>query len=220
MLKQKKGGRIGINTSNPQSTLEITPNTANSDANATTNEGLIIPKLTTARVKAITPDERVEGTMVYITDEPSDVSLFNSNTKGFYYWDSNKWIKVGTEGAFTRNIRSDNRMTVVVDQLENGTTATNDYFIVLTNPIDPPVGSTTKSTNDAKEVAITIEMPIPSDSNIGRTICFFNRTHVKAVFLDDREKYMTGAQNEFIPNVSACYISDGKLWYNYNTVNW
>lgn len=87
----------GINTTNPKATLDIA---ASSDSkNIDTNEGILIPRLTAKRVTDISAGNRVEGTMVYVTDTPSSV-LFNDTTKGFYYWDSTanitgQWVKVG-----------------------------------------------------------------------------------------------------------------------------
>lgn len=83
-------GRVGINTTEPKATLEITPKASN--LTGTTNEGLIIPQLTKARVKAIaTP---VEGTKIYVTDEVLATDTeFTGTGKGFYFYNGTKWAK-------------------------------------------------------------------------------------------------------------------------------
>lgn len=85
-------GRVGINTVVPNATLEIQPNADNLVETSTTNEGLIIPKLSKKRVDAITSP--VEGTKVYVTDEvlASDVKFIGTG-KGFYYYNGTKWAK-------------------------------------------------------------------------------------------------------------------------------
>ncbi len=88
-------GKVGINTDKPQATLEIQPNVANADANATTNEGLLIPRLSKARVAKMAAP--VESTLVYVTDEvaEADNANFTGTGKGFYYYDgtTKKWVK-------------------------------------------------------------------------------------------------------------------------------
>ena len=43
-------GKVGINTNNPEATLDIRPNAANSAVGATTNEGMLVPRLSKARL--------------------------------------------------------------------------------------------------------------------------------------------------------------------------
>lgn len=95
------------------------------------------------------------------------------------------------EGTFTRNIRRDNRTTVVVDQLQDGTTATRDYYIHMTgNP-----------------TAIT--MPAAA-SNTGRKICFYNPGTATAALPVGTA---IGAQSAGVQaSGQACYISDGTVW--------
>ncbi|NHW22551.1 hypothetical protein HA072_26305, partial [Escherichia coli] len=62
-----QSGKVGVNTSSPQATLDIQPTAKNGDVTATTNEGILAPKLSKTRVASIaTP---VEGTLVYVLDD-------------------------------------------------------------------------------------------------------------------------------------------------------
>lgn len=96
-------GAVGINQTSPQATLDVQVAAANMAG--TTNEGILIPRLTAARVAAMAVP--AEGTLVYITDTPSGPK-FSATTKGFYYWDATaaKWQKLlggAAENLYTSN---------------------------------------------------------------------------------------------------------------------
>ncbi|EKB57003.1 hypothetical protein HMPREF9699_01167, partial [Bergeyella zoohelcum ATCC 43767] len=86
-------GKVGINTVTPSATMDIRPSTANAQKEATTNEGIIAPKLSKTRIANIaTP---VEGTLVYATDETTspisaytggDTKVAKITEKGYYFY--------------------------------------------------------------------------------------------------------------------------------------
>lgn len=104
---QQKGA-VGINTNNPKATLEIMPNVANAVATATTNEGILAPRLSKVRVANIA--NPVQGTLVYVLDENttdhpnslissytgSNTAVANINEKGYYFYDGGKWVKAAS----------------------------------------------------------------------------------------------------------------------------
>ncbi|MBF1097198.1 MAG: hypothetical protein HXL37_02740, partial [Riemerella sp.] len=49
-LAYSQTGKVGINTNNPEATLDIKPNAANSVVGATSNEGMLVPRLSKARL--------------------------------------------------------------------------------------------------------------------------------------------------------------------------
>ena len=49
-LAYSQTGKVGINTNSPEATLDIRPNAANSVVGATTNEGMLVPRLSKARL--------------------------------------------------------------------------------------------------------------------------------------------------------------------------
>ncbi|MBV7441870.1 hypothetical protein KRX57_10605 [Weeksellaceae bacterium TAE3-ERU29] len=95
-------GSVGINVEVPAATLDIQPNSDNAAISATTNEGILVPKLSKERVANIADGSLVEGTMVYvdgISYSGSNNKVSGINANGFYYYDGNLWVKVGSKGA-------------------------------------------------------------------------------------------------------------------------
>ncbi|WPC16353.1 hypothetical protein LEQ04_06195 [Riemerella anatipestifer] len=101
-----QSGKVGVNTSSPQATLDIQPTAKNGDITATTNEGILAPKLSKTRVASIaTP---VEGTLVYVLDDASktkgaisdyignDSKVAKITEKGYYYYNGTEWVKSTT----------------------------------------------------------------------------------------------------------------------------
>ncbi|MFB9120307.1 hypothetical protein ACFFUE_03780 [Bergeyella porcorum] len=95
-------GKVGINIMTPQATIDIRPNDDNSQETATTNEGILIPKLSKTRVANIEDTLLVEGTLVYVTDDASStIASYAGNNakvtkiteKGYYYYDGTEWVK-------------------------------------------------------------------------------------------------------------------------------
>lgn len=111
---QQKGA-VGINTNAPKATLEITPNADNAVATATTNEGILAPRLTKSRVANIA--KPVQGTLVYVLDENTTDhpnSLISSYTgsnatvakiteKGYYFYNGAEWVKASSTGGSTNS---------------------------------------------------------------------------------------------------------------------
>lgn len=107
----QQGGKVGINTITPQATLDIRANAENLKDGATSNEGLIIPQLTKARVIAIA--KPVEGTQVYVTDEVlATDTQFVGTGKGFYHYNGTKWAKqtdaIGNSDLWAERPSADN----------------------------------------------------------------------------------------------------------------
>ena len=180
-------GKVGVNTEAPKATLDIQPSTSNAAANATTNEGVLIPRLVKSRVAGIAPANRVEGTLVYVTDEvlAADNATFTGTGKGFYYYDAatSRWVKMGggattAEGTFTRNIRIDPATTVNI--------LPTDYFVHLTGENG------------------TINLPSANTSK-GRVLCFFAQNGVM-------NTGALGNAGNVQPGFGACIISDGTQW--------
>ena len=85
-LAYSQSGKVGVNTAVPKATLDITPSNANAAVGATTNEGLLIPRLSKARLKNIAASELTESTLVYVNDATaaSNPSTVDVTSKGFY----------------------------------------------------------------------------------------------------------------------------------------
>ena len=93
-------GNVGINTANPAATLEITPAAANAVTTATTNEGILIPRLSKDRVASIADAKLVKGTMIYVNDISSTITnpkVTNIIAEDYYYYDGTQWTRVGND---------------------------------------------------------------------------------------------------------------------------
>ncbi len=123
-----QAGKVGVNTSNPEATLDIKPSTANAAISATTNEGILIPRVSKARLNSIATANLKESTLVYVDNISGTTNPVTSNvtSKGFYYYSSteNKWVKIA-EGAIQeqdlRLVGANNHITQDAGKGGNGT---------------------------------------------------------------------------------------------------
>lgn len=136
-------GRVGVNTESPQATLEVTPSKANALATATTNEGVIAPKLTKTRIANIaTP---VEGTLVYATDANyggTNVAVSKITEKGYYFYNGTEWVKASAGNALSSNIyTADGTLTgkrTVNTGTQNLNIEGNNWFpLVVNSTVNP-----------------------------------------------------------------------------------
>ena len=93
-----QAGKVGVNTSNPEATLDIRPSAANAATTATTNEGILIPRVSRDRLKSIATANLKESTLVYVDNISGTTNPVTSNvtSKGFYYYSTtaSKWVKI------------------------------------------------------------------------------------------------------------------------------
>ncbi len=123
-----QAGKVGVNTSNPEATLDIRPSAANAATTATTNEGVLIPRVSKARLNSIITANLKESTLVYVDNISGTTNPVTSNvtSKGFYYYSSteNKWVKIA-EGAIQeqdlRLVGANNHITQDAGKGGNGT---------------------------------------------------------------------------------------------------
>lgn len=186
-------GKIGVNNSDPKATLDIQVKAGNTD----TNEGILIPRVNKARVKAISSTNRVEGTLVYVTDavQDSDSATFTGTGKGFYYYDAatQRWVKMGSgaatapvpEGSFTRNIRIDDGSTINVND--------TDYMIHATSS------------------ASSVRINLPSNPVLGRVVCVFVE---KDTATGEFNPVPIGGYNFIGGTSSNCVIWNGTKWFS------
>lgn len=109
-------GRVGINTTTPQGTLEIAaPRNDSKGLLDTKNNGVVIPTLTKKEVASLT--KPVDGTLVFITDEEENVTttnqisdISNVSGNGFYYYvatGENKGTWASSGSTYVRNKNKD-----------------------------------------------------------------------------------------------------------------
>jgi hypothetical protein len=96
-------GRVGVNTADPKSTMDINGQKDGSGNLLTTDmTGLQAPRLTraelTAKGDALYGTDQ-KGTLVYITDVAGGDNTsqrVNVTEAGYYYFDGTVWVKVGS----------------------------------------------------------------------------------------------------------------------------
>ncbi|WP_260393568.1 hypothetical protein [Riemerella anatipestifer] len=124
-------GKVGINTSEPNATLEI--QISNTNKSGTTKEGILIPRV--SRLRASNMGTAVtESTLLYIdsvADGTASGTTVNVDATGFYFFKGGVWVKMGagassTAGALFGNIK-------VLANITEDEWAADDFAIVLTN---------------------------------------------------------------------------------------
>ena len=123
-----QAGKVGVNTSNPEATLDIRPSAANAATTATTNEGILIPRVSRDRLKSIATANLKESTLVYVDNISGTTNAVTSNvtSKGFYYYSTtaSKWVKIA-EGTIQeqdlRLVGANNHITQDAGKGGNGT---------------------------------------------------------------------------------------------------
>ena len=150
-------GKVGVNTDNPKATLDIQPSPANSLPTATTNEGVLIPKLSKTRVANIATPE--DATMIYVSDVTytgTNPAVADITSKGFYYYDADpvmpinsRWKKLNvnaganlynTDGTLTDNrtvnMNGKNLSFIGTGNVGIGKTATSVYKLDISGELN------------------------------------------------------------------------------------
>ena len=123
-----QAGKVGVNTSNPEATLDIRPSAANATTTATTNEGVLIPRVSRDRLKSIATANLKESTLVYVDNISGTTNAVTSNvtSKGFYYYSTtdSKWVKIAEGAPQEQDLRlvgNNNHITQDAGKGGNGT---------------------------------------------------------------------------------------------------
>ncbi|MCS3530919.1 hypothetical protein [Chryseobacterium sp. JUb7] len=116
-LYTNSNAQIGINTPNPQTTLDVVGN----GASTTVKDGIRAPRITKQQLAAKvagTYSANESGAMVYITDitapsgtTPSLVQVAEVNGTGYYYFDGTIWKQVVNSTGFTNIYNSNGSLT-------------------------------------------------------------------------------------------------------------
>ena len=155
-------GQVGVNTDDPQATMEIKARTPS--GTSTETDGIIIPNIT--RERAQNMENPSESTLIYISEATSGTAngkAIDIDEKGYYYYNGTKWVKLttwdninGTTHTFTNaiahdqttnlvklggnlieptTITTDNINTLAIAGLQNGNTTTEKVLTVDTNGV-------------------------------------------------------------------------------------
>ena len=112
-------GQVGVNTDDPQATMEIKARTPS--GTSTETDGIIIPNIT--RERAQNMENPSESTLIYISEATSGTAngkAIDIDEKGYYYYNGTKWVKLttwdninGTTHTFTNAIAHDQTTNLV-----------------------------------------------------------------------------------------------------------
>lgn len=104
------GGKVGVNSTTPNATLDIASGSANS---TNTIEGFLIPRVTKEKAArmGLSPSSIPEGLMIYINslDLGSPVIVAPANcagilTTGYYIWNGSAWVNIaGSNNLYAVN---------------------------------------------------------------------------------------------------------------------
>ncbi|WP_052911751.1 hypothetical protein [Riemerella anatipestifer] len=121
---QDYSGKVGINYDKPSATLEIKGKSTNA---ATTLEGLIIPNVSKNKAYLMTTNADMslkESTLIYVDNisdyTGSDAKVADITEKGYYYWNSTKWVKNGGGSS----VGATNGLTLASSNVKLGGTLT------------------------------------------------------------------------------------------------
>ncbi|MFP3592586.1 hypothetical protein [Chryseobacterium sp. SIMBA_038] len=164
-LTKAQQGRVGINTTTPASTLDVTANTAD----ATRPDALLVPRMSRAQLEAKnaayangTGATNQNGALVFVNaiDGAGTGKTVNVTATGFYYYDApnSVWVAVGGGGAATPQ-----RYEVIRGGVANVTAGT--YTIGATDYL---------INTQATTGGVSITFPVLTAADAGRVILVFN----------------------------------------------
>ncbi|MCW3159863.1 hypothetical protein [Chryseobacterium oryctis] len=197
LSKAQTIGRVGINTSTPAATLDVTANTTD----ATRPDALLVPRMTRAQLEAKNAayDVAQNGALAFVTsiaDGTGAGKTVNVTATGFYYYDApnSVWKAVGG-GASTPQRYEATRGGVTILTNTNAYSATaNDFFIITKAP-----------------GALTIDLPDPS-GNIGRLVYVANNNTASGTVVVQSAGSATLLVGTLAQNRAKAFISDGTAW--------
>lgn len=182
-------GQVGINNPDPKATLHIDAKTTT----GSTNEGILIPRVTTAKAQAMTGAE--EATLVYISDGVAGTGVASEvSGKGFYFFDKStqKWNKLGVSSSATSTVGATIYKTREVKGGGNITLDADDYFLIKLDTGD-------------------VTWNMPNNAVNGRKICIFNNSSEGDIEVSPQPGGLYGAT--IFSNSGLCYISYGGVWF-------
>lgn len=162
-LSTALSAQVGINTPNPQTTLDVVGN----GASATIKDGFRAPRITKQQLAAKSAGvygATESGALVYVTDvtapsgvTPSLTQVAEVSGSGYYYFDGSIWKQVVNSTGFTNIYNSNGTLagartvTTAGNQL-NFNNSTNSNVSIITSATE---GRVTTSGTDRASIAMT-----------------------------------------------------------------
>ncbi|AZA51858.1 hypothetical protein [Chryseobacterium sp. G0201] len=201
-LTKAQQGRVGINTTTPAATLDVTAD----KADATRPDALLVPRMSRAELESKnaaygngTGATNQNGALVFVNalGGTGTGKTVNVTSTGFYYYDApnSVWVAVGGGGAATPQRYEGTRGSVTILTTTAAYTATATDFFIITK-----AGS-----------GLTIDLPNPV-GNIGRMIYVANNNTGTGTVNVNSAGSPTLLNGALAQNRAKAYISDGTAW--------
>jgi hypothetical protein len=201
-LTKAQQGRVGINTTTPAATLDVTANTAD----ATRPDALLVPRMTedqlaaknTAYADGAGTASAQNGALVYVTavDGATTAKTVNVTATGFYYYDgtagNNVWKTFGG-GAVTpviptfRTIPGAATTTILATDVGNS--------VIITGAVSG-----------------NIILPTPTTAMIGKKLTLISTGSGTQSLTDANANYLTNTLSG-LQQYATELITDGTNWY-------
>ncbi|HZY78560.1 MAG TPA: tail fiber domain-containing protein [Cyclobacteriaceae bacterium] len=181
---------IGVSNPNKHAVLELI-----SPGN---NQGLLIPKLTTAQRTA---SSFTGG----LSAKENGLMVFDSDQKKFYYWDSSAWKEIGTGGGTFQSGEGITISGTTISTIPQGLEIDGSTLVITGNPSAVPINLS--------------DLNIPQDLNLtGSTLKITNNPSATAIDLSTvnvpQDLELTGSTLKITNNPSATPINLGSLGSN------
>lgn len=156
MFSIVSSAQIGLNTSDPESTLDI--RAKNHLGSVSSKDGVLVP-----RVNDLSVNGSVNGQLVYL------VTNYGTFNKGFYYWDGTQWSVIINSATLNETLTSYNIPTVYARGRKTSTTTCtglntqNFSFNILSNPSRiSSTGSINANKSGYYQFTVTIRQYFPA----------------------------------------------------------
>ncbi len=218
-------GQVGINTTNPASTLDVVA----TKTDGTTAEGVIAPRLTGDEVKAAGDQYEIAqtGTIVYVTAPPAstDAKTINITLPGYYYFDGNLWQKFVIKPDIT-TLNTDNGLTIGYNTAgaiglggalaKNTSVDMNTHSMSFAGTGNMGVGTSTPNTAALLDLTSTSKgILIPRVSLTATNVWGLDGTATDGMMVYNTNTAITGTNQ----NGKNFYVWQGGQWQSINTTN-
>lgn len=166
-----KDGYVGIGTITPNATVDI----ASDPTNLTKVDGLIPPRITGDQLKAKEQLYNIEqaGSILYITKAvtASSPKTKNINSEGYYFFDGNVWLKLGSITA-DNGVNIDNNTVKLGGALSQSTTISTSIPtpLKITGLSNPTAGEITENVIILDDGTLMKLKPDQISGNLAKTI--------------------------------------------------